>query len=127
LKDGIHEDNRGTPRQIERGVPVEVSDIDIPNKEIKLHLSEFHEGFFVGNNPDADFEYIRNHRTWTTDRSEARDSNWDIYFAPGDKFILDPQTDDWTAEHGSSVFDELKEDPGPFYETVSRLLEGEYE
>lgn len=125
--DGIHRDELGSPRQIERGVPVEVSDINIPDREIELHLSDFHSGFFVGNNPDADFDYIRNHRTWTSDPTEARDSNYDVYFGVGDKFILDPQTDDWTAEHGASVFDHLEDNPGPFYQTVAGLLEGEYE
>jgi hypothetical protein len=126
-EDGIHRDERGSPRQIERGVPVEIADINIPDREIELHLSDFHSGFFVGNNPDADFDYIRNHRTWTSDPAEARDSNYDVYFGMGDKFILDPQTDDWTAEHGASVFDDLEDNPGQFYQTVAGLLEGEYE
>jgi hypothetical protein len=126
-EDGIHRDERGSPRQIERGVPVEIADINIPDREIELHLSDFHSGFFVGNNPDADFDYIRNHRTWTSDPAEARDSNYDVYFGMGDKFILDPQTDDWTAEHGASVFDDLEDNPGPFYQTVAGPLEGEYE
>jgi len=126
-EDGIHEDVRGSPKQIERGVPVEVAEINIPDRKVELHLSEFHSGFFVGNNPDADFSYIRNHRTWTVDPSEADENGYDIYFAVGDKFILDPQTTDWTAEHGASVFEDLEDDPGPFYKTVSGLLEGKYE
>jgi hypothetical protein len=124
---GIHQDESGNPSRIESGVPVEVSDINIPDREIELHLSEFHNGFFVGNNPEADFDYIRNHRTWTADPAEAQNSNYDVYFGVGNKFILDPQTDDWTAEHGATVFDDLEDDPGPFYQTVAGLLEGEYE
>lgn len=125
--DGIHQDERGSPRQIERGVPVEVADINISDREIELHLSEFHCGFYVGNNPDADFNYIRKHRTWTPDPAEARDSKYDVFFGVGDKFILDPQTTEWTAEHGAAVFDDLEDNPGPFYRTVAGLLEGEYE
>lgn len=125
--DEIHRDERGSPREIERGVPVEVVGINIPDRELELHLSEFHSGFFVGNNPNADFNYVRNHRTWTSDPVEARDSKYDVYFGVGDKFILDPQTDDWTAEHGAAVYDELEDNPGPFYQRVSGLLEGEYE
>lgn len=127
LDTGIHQDRWMSPRQIEQGVPVEVADVDIAERAIELHLSEFHSGFFVGNNPKANFKYIRNHRTWTADPSEAHDSHFDVYFGVGDKFILDPQTDDWTSEHGAAVFDELKDNPGPFYQTVAGFLDGEYE
>ena len=124
---GVHQDVRGSPREIERGVPLEVADINISDREIEFHLSEFHHGYFIGNDPENDFDYVRQHRTWTADPAEAEDSYWDVYFGIGDKFILDPQTDDWTAEHGSAVFEEIEDNPGPFYESVNGLMEGRYE
>jgi len=121
----MHEDNK-SPRYIEKGVPVEVVEIDIPDREIKIHLSEFAHGFHPGRNEHTDYDYVREHRAWHEDEHEA-DRPYRDHFSPGDKIILDPATDDWTSESGQTVYNSIEEDKLPIYDSMTRIMEGEYE
>jgi hypothetical protein len=122
----MHEDNK-SPQTIEKGVPVEVMDIDIPDKEIKIHLSEFAHGFHPGRSKHTDYDYVREHRAWTEDEHEAEERPYLDHFKPGDVIVVDPPTDDWTAESGQTVYDSIQEKRVPIYETMDRLMEGSYE
>jgi hypothetical protein len=122
----MHEDNK-TPQTIEQGVPVEVVDIDIPDREIQIHLSEFAHGFHPGSNQYTDYEYVREHRAWHEDKHKAGEKPYLVHFAPGDVIILDPQTDEWTAENGETVYNSIEEKEVPIYESIEQLMEGSYE
>lgn len=121
----MHEDPYGAPTQIEKGVPMEVMEINIAERRIRLRLSDFHRDYYFPSHQD--FDYVRSHKTWTFESSEARDDPWTLYFESGDRYILDPKTDDWTSEHSQNVYEAVKENPGAFYQTLQGLLEGRYE
>jgi hypothetical protein len=121
----MHEDPRGAPTQIEKGVPMEVMEIDIANRRIRLRLSDFHRDYYFPSHQD--FDYVRSHKTWTFDPGEACDDPWTVFVDSGEKYILDPKTDDWTSEHSQDIYDAVEDDPGPFYDTLQGLMEGRYE
>jgi hypothetical protein len=107
-----HKDTKGTPRDIERGLPVEVQSISTSNRSITIQLSDFNtdENFIPNKNPNA-FEFVPKHDVWTDDPTEAGYSYGvkHVYVSEGDRFILDRQTDNWTANHASKVLAEHQE------------------
>lgn len=122
----MHEDNK-SPQTIEQGVPVEVIDIDIPDREIKIHLSEFAHEFHPASSQYTDYDYVREHRAWHENEHEGNEKPYLDHFASGDVIIVDPPTDDWTAESGQAVYDSIEEKRVPIYESMEQLMEGGYE
>lgn len=119
----MHLDQQRHPKDIEKGVPIEVAKIDIPDREITFRLSEFAFEFCKSNNMDV--RYIQTHRSWVD--QEHEDGGWNVYFDEGDTFILDESSDSWPAEHCHEVFERINDNPDPFYQTMTSVMEGSFE
>lgn len=81
------------PYTIERGPGVTIQRLDIKSKYIEISAIE---GF-----TPWDQEFKRRHRDWTIEESEG-DANT-VYFGPGELFILDPRSDDLTAQRAYNI------------------------
>lgn len=82
------------PHQIEQGVPVTVRELDIDGREIKVTAME---------TLPFDRDYVRKHRLPETDRAEAEGDDFSVLIEPGKLFVLDPRTDDLTAQRALNV------------------------
>lgn len=109
---GAHKDVKGTPRKLEQGLPVEVKSIDVSERRITFQLSEFNtsENYIPNKNRDA-YEYVPRHDVWT-DNPDEEGSDYGVnrvFVRKGDRFILDRQTDSWTANHANKVLAEYQD------------------
>ena len=107
----VHKDDKKKPANIESGLPVEVQSVNTGDRSITLRCSEFNtDGNFIPNtNPDT-FEYVHRHDVWVQNEAEAGYSYGVrcVHLKPGDRYILDRQTDDWTSTHAHDVLEELQ-------------------
>lgn len=130
----VHRDEKQTPSDIESGLPVEVERIDTSNREITIRCSDFNtaEKYRPNTSPDR-YEYIHRHDVWTQDPQDAG-SHYGVqkvYIEPGDRYILDRQTDDWTATHAHEVLTELQDNRPSnnpryhYYHSLNQLIGGD--
>lgn len=83
------------PYKIEQGANATVEQLDTDNDRVQLTLTNFwHEGGMFG----------QSHANWTTDPDRASDDNR-LYVDTQEWLILDPQTDDITAERAQRALD----------------------
>lgn len=82
------------PEDVERSTPVTIDRLNIDDGEIKVSARRVYS--------QKDPEYQVNHRGWTTEETNDR---WEQTFAPGKLFILDPRTDQITAEKAATALD----------------------
>jgi CRISPR/Cas system-associated exonuclease Cas4 (RecB family) len=83
------------PYVIEGGANATIEHLDTDADTIRLSLRNFW-------NDGGDFG--QRHAKWTTDPDRANEDNW-LYVAEGEWLILDPQTDDITAERAQQALD----------------------
>lgn len=130
----IHKDIKNTPADIESGLPVEVEHIDTGNRRIRILCGDFNtkDNFRPNTSPDR-YEYIHRHDVWTNDPQQAGPHYGvrQVYIEPGDRYILDRQTDNWTSTHAHEVLSELQENrpsTNPryhYYHSLNQLIGGD--
>jgi hypothetical protein len=84
------------PYEIEQGVQVTLETLDMETGEV-----EFSARNFFG----TVSEFGQPHNQWTTDERYATDDNDQLYFAPSEQVILDPQTDSITAARAKAALE----------------------
>ncbi|WP_394742941.1 AAA domain-containing protein [Natronococcus roseus] len=83
------------PYEIERGVNATIQQLDTDKDQIQFSLRNFW-------NDGGDFG--QPHANWTTNSNHA-DDDYTVHIEPGKWLILDPQTDDITAERAQQALD----------------------
>lgn len=95
------------PWQIESGVPVTIEALDVSRDHIELNARQ------MGAHGGSDFQVY--HDRWTTDESKAESKT---YFAEGQLFVLDPQSDDINSERMADALEHANQNH------LCQLLEG---
>ncbi|WP_227778020.1 AAA domain-containing protein [Haladaptatus pallidirubidus] len=110
-------DSRGRPKgsdkpeYIERGVPVTIDSLDIPNRQISLSLIHRHS---------TDREYVRWHRYWTTDPEKEDDSR--LLLEENTVLALDPQLDDGNSQKSLDMLEYA--DCNPLVQSLEQIMDG---
>lgn len=84
------------PRHIERGPGVTIQDLDIENRRIRLTAIDSYRY--------RDQTFQRRHRDWTVDPTEEDEET--VCFEAERVFVLDPRSDDLTAQRSYNVLQE---------------------
>jgi len=130
----VHRDNKSTPQEIESGLPVEVQEINVGSRHITLRCGDFNTADnFIPNMRSDDYEYVHKHDVWTLNQQQAGPHYGvqKVHIEAGDRYILDRQTDDWTATHAREVLNELRNnrpDNNPryhYYHSLNQLIGGD--
>lgn len=109
LSDGSLVQSVGKPDQIQNSAPVTIQKLDPRTGEVEL------QAFPNGGKKDDDYRTW--HKRWTTDEGSS-----DTFIAPGERFILDPQSDDMTAERAGNALDHA--DRSALYELTQSIADG---
>jgi hypothetical protein len=131
---GVHKDDKKKPKNIESGLPVEVQSVNTGDRTIEFRCSDFNtDGNFIPNTNPETFEYVHRHDVWVQSEAEAGYGYGvrRVHIQPGDRYILDRQTDDWTSTHAHDVLETLQSNrpsQNPryhYYHLLDGLIRGE--
>lgn len=101
------------PNKIEKGFQVTINELDIENRSITATARQL---------PTGGSDYKHHHRLPETDEAEASDDIESVFVEPDKLFILDPQTDDITAQRSLNI---LKKSENNFLaQTLQKIIDG---